>query len=309
MKGDFVVKTSAGVFNAVSPDMKLEQTIQRSSKSRGGIIGEQRSLEFVTQWQLLYHEVLEISNNLRQRTNTGQRSETSVNHNLSKQKIHRINENIGKIQHFLEERVNPYLLNQRKLQNISSQVIAQEHVAQQHLQFLELAASKFSSFRNDVYGSREQFLGDKISMFKLLPLDHVFLDASHSCVRKASNKDVKMAEKLLNIAGEKCGGKRNALRYDITRYSYLYDGDLMTKTVNKSKLLEELESYLLPSNYNEQIPNDACLLVDFMSFIRSQVISYVQFSSFGQLADTLFTRCLNLPKSAIMHIETWIIIC
>ena len=43
MNGGFVVKTSPGVFNAVSPDMKLEQTIQRYSKSRGCIIGEQRS--------------------------------------------------------------------------------------------------------------------------------------------------------------------------------------------------------------------------------------------------------------------------
>ena len=32
MKGKFVVKTKKGSFNAVSPDMKLEQTIQRSKK-------------------------------------------------------------------------------------------------------------------------------------------------------------------------------------------------------------------------------------------------------------------------------------
>ena len=303
MKGGFVVKTSAGVFNAVSPDMKLEQTIQRSSKSRGGIIGEQRSLEFVTQWQLLYHEVLEISNNLRDRSNTGQISETSVHHNLSKKKILHINENIGKIQDFLNERGNPYLLSQKKLQNISSQVIAQEHVAQQHLQFFELTQSKFSSFRNNVFGSRDQFLGDKITMFKLLPVDHISSDESNSSsTKKTSIKDIKMAEKLLNIASEKCGGKKNALRYDITPYNYLYDGDLMTKTVNKSQFMEELEQYLIPTDYNEEIPSNVSLLVDFMSFIRSQVISHVQFTSFGQLSDTLFIRCRNLTENHLMHI-------
>ena len=37
MEGKFVVKTSAGFFNAVAPDMKLEQSIQQSKKGAGGI--------------------------------------------------------------------------------------------------------------------------------------------------------------------------------------------------------------------------------------------------------------------------------
>ena len=42
MNGHFVIKHKGGKFNSVSPDMKLEQTIQRASKDTGGIIGEQR---------------------------------------------------------------------------------------------------------------------------------------------------------------------------------------------------------------------------------------------------------------------------
>ena len=40
MDGKFFVKTNTGYFRAVSPDMKLEQTIQRSKKGSGGIIGQ-----------------------------------------------------------------------------------------------------------------------------------------------------------------------------------------------------------------------------------------------------------------------------
>ena len=61
MEGKFVVKTSADFFNAVEPDMKLEQSIQRSKKSAGGIIGQTKQNAFVTEWELAYHEVLEIS--------------------------------------------------------------------------------------------------------------------------------------------------------------------------------------------------------------------------------------------------------
>ncbi|KAG1674001.1 Proton-coupled amino acid transporter 1 [Nymphon striatum] len=42
MKGNFVIKTKPGSFNAVSPDMKLEQT------SQSGIIGQTRKASYVT---------------------------------------------------------------------------------------------------------------------------------------------------------------------------------------------------------------------------------------------------------------------
>ena len=39
MQGYFVVKDKLGKFNSVSPDMKLEQTIQKASKDPDEIIG------------------------------------------------------------------------------------------------------------------------------------------------------------------------------------------------------------------------------------------------------------------------------
>ena len=44
MCSQFVVKDRAdGYFHAVAPDMKLEQSIQRSSKSEGGIVTDTKS--------------------------------------------------------------------------------------------------------------------------------------------------------------------------------------------------------------------------------------------------------------------------
>ena len=60
------VKTSKGRYNAVAADMKLEQSINRSAKSTPGIIGQTRSLQYVTEWQLIYHEGLDISNAFRE---------------------------------------------------------------------------------------------------------------------------------------------------------------------------------------------------------------------------------------------------
>ena len=70
MQGYFVVKQRYGSFNAVAGDMKLEQTIQRSQKSAGGIIGQTRQSEYVTKWEIVYHEILSISNAFREISNT-----------------------------------------------------------------------------------------------------------------------------------------------------------------------------------------------------------------------------------------------
>ena len=60
--GEFVVKGKPGTFNAVSHDMKLEQAIQRSKKSQPGIIGQTRQNNYLTEGELGYHEILNISN-------------------------------------------------------------------------------------------------------------------------------------------------------------------------------------------------------------------------------------------------------
>ena len=57
----FAVKTSIVYFKAVAADMKSEQTIQRSQKGSGGVIGQAKQEAFVTEWELAYHEVLAIS--------------------------------------------------------------------------------------------------------------------------------------------------------------------------------------------------------------------------------------------------------
>ena len=61
MAGRWVIKDKEGRFNSVSPDIKLEQTIQRVSKDMGGIIGEQQEEAFVAEWNLVFHETHQIS--------------------------------------------------------------------------------------------------------------------------------------------------------------------------------------------------------------------------------------------------------
>ena len=62
LAGKFVVKRTSGLFNSVGTDMCLEQTINRSQKSSSGIIGSSRRKQCVSQWELIYHQMLAVSN-------------------------------------------------------------------------------------------------------------------------------------------------------------------------------------------------------------------------------------------------------
>ncbi len=110
MKGQFVVKDRSGSFNAVAPDMKLEPSIQRASKSQGGIVGQARNSGIVVEWQLLFHEVLSISNIFRALTNERlmDHLETSIHHELSGKKGQLFVNNVAQLLDFVQSRNNPF---------------------------------------------------------------------------------------------------------------------------------------------------------------------------------------------------------
>ena len=62
IKGKFSVKRTSCNFNFVGVDMCLEQMINRSSKGKGGVVGETERKEFFTMWNLIYHEMLRVNN-------------------------------------------------------------------------------------------------------------------------------------------------------------------------------------------------------------------------------------------------------
>ena len=112
MLGKFVVKTQIGNFNGVSPNFKLEQTVQRSKKSAAGIIGHTRQLSYVTEWELIYYEVLAIS--VYQNITSAGLSfrETNLHHELGGSLYKLMNESVNKTYRFITERGNPFLTSQ-----------------------------------------------------------------------------------------------------------------------------------------------------------------------------------------------------
>ena len=64
--GNFPVKGSSGKFNQVWTDLKLEQSINRNSKTAGGLVGISRNENAVNRWHLTANDRVKIVESTRQ---------------------------------------------------------------------------------------------------------------------------------------------------------------------------------------------------------------------------------------------------
>ena len=110
----FVIKTKPGSFNSVALDMKLEQSIQRSKKGFGGIIGQAKQATFVLEWELMYHEILAIVNGYSEINNIKGHSDSNKDYNsknhyeLSGGYGRLFNALVKKVSDFIKSKVNPF---------------------------------------------------------------------------------------------------------------------------------------------------------------------------------------------------------
>ena len=150
-----------------------------------------------------------------------------------------------------------------------------------------------------MYIHQTSLVSDRIKRFNLLPINHQ--DTQKSTDTKdvrISEKESRRALKTLMMAKGKFGDVASVLKYDITSYSYLFDGDRMTSDC-KSKLIEEIEKKLLPSDYDFKSDEEYVTVVDFMSFIRNQKVDRTKLKTFGDCKEDLLFMYITNPQSYI----------
>ena len=150
MKESLVINETHRKFSGVSPDMKLEQTIRRVQKSSSGIIGQTRWISYVSKWEVVYNEIIAISNTFRRLTNsTLGESESELHHELDGNYAKVFNAQVTNITNFLVARGNSYLPeSQPQLRNIISSVHASESATQQLIEFYQNSVESYLSFWN-----------------------------------------------------------------------------------------------------------------------------------------------------------------
>lgn len=293
LRGQFVVKDKgAGNFNAVAPDMKLEQSIQRSSKSVGGIVGQTKNLAIAVEWQLIFHEILLISNNFREIMNdiSMDHSESArVHHELTGRKADMLNKNVARLLDYVNGKGNPYIIEVPgiKLHNLVTKQLADKEVALRLLQLQENGDRLIKEFRNERFLQKTKKLSATISKRNLPKMDFKPSPTISTTLNTVSSKMIAAAQREIEIIKERGMSFKTIYSYDILPISPIFEGDLPSKP-DKSTLISDLEKNLATADMNFSGGN-LSVVVDFMSKIRS----FPNLSSFET-----FDRAINCALAA-----------
>ena len=152
MEGKFAVKRTPGCFKAVGADMALEQTINRAQKSVSGIIGSSKKKQYVAKWEIVYHEMLAITNLHRELAGLGTTSyELNVNRAFSMAATEFEEANIRSILDVIERNENPFTTptTDSRLHNIQTKEVMTDDIRNQLLNAEKIGKVAYESLRKE----------------------------------------------------------------------------------------------------------------------------------------------------------------
>ena len=303
IQGYFVIRDKEGKFNTVSPDMKLEQTIQRSQKSSKGILGQTRKSTYVAEWELVYHEILMICNAFRNITNSNvmAHSEAVIHHDLSGNRSEHFHENVTRLLQFMNQHGNPYDINEPvRLHNFITKQYVNEYTKDRLLNIRKHGLEQYNQFKQERFILKQKKLSELISKVKLPSFDHQTLSQPVT-VKLITKKELSQAHRDMEIAKERGESIKNILSYDLLPTNTLFAGDSPTKPV-KHTLIAQIEKNLSPEHFkfNENSPLQTTVVVDFMSQVR--MIKMSSLKTFGEVVSTVLQRSTSVCSLQELHI-------
>ena len=175
LKGRFTVKRSDVPFTSVATDQALEQTINRTSKSAGGIIGTTKKKEAVAAWDMTFHELLSICNFFREITYIDTDSDFEIHHEYSNASIKNSESAVAKILCYIEDKkINLFKSGSQPLRNIVTEQLVHSDIVPEILNIFEKGIERYEKFREERFVNRNKHLSAVIPRanlpdFKTLP--------------------------------------------------------------------------------------------------------------------------------------------
>ena len=161
--GQWVVQESSGaLFTAAAGDMKMEQTHQRTSKGPAGhyIVGCTRIVNLVTKFNILFHEIESIRNNLLNvlsKSEVMKHSEIYVHHTLHGSKGMRFHKCVTKLLDFVIGHGNPYETCISPLHNFITKQAVHARISERIVKALENGETHYQEFHTSRKIGRDKF--------------------------------------------------------------------------------------------------------------------------------------------------------
>ena len=147
----FSIKDKPGRFSAVGGDPKLEQTINLSSICSDRVIGHTKQKQYIAQWELIYHEMMAVTNLHREYTGVSESTSEAWHHHESSQSTTiRKEGHIQAMMKFIEERGSPFSAECPKvLRNFVTKEVMTEENRKHGLNASEKGKERYETFHRE----------------------------------------------------------------------------------------------------------------------------------------------------------------
>ena len=296
VSGEFVVQRQNNYgFSQIACDQLIEQTLNRDSKTKGGLTGITMNKGAVNRWILSHHHRATIAKECR--LMAGQESCCSSRKDLDKAVVERDEKKVIGIIDTIESMVDPFSCEGNELINISTGIVASADIKVDLLnayQIGKVASERFFVERIQTDGTVDFFSPIKTNKLKS------FANMGKKTTTKLTNSqtvtlkfDEKLFTRLLLIGKSRDVDLRQLLAHALSTVPASLgtnDGQL-AKTV-KSKLMHELEAVASVCQLQD-ISSSSAIMIDGMAII--QTLSTVP-GTFSELANHLFKCIMSIGR-------------
>lgn len=299
LKGDFVAQRQTNYgFGQIACDQLIEQTLNRDSKTKGGLTGITLSSSAVSRWVLSHHERASIAKACK--TMAGKDDSGLKKNDLLTTRMRNDEERILALESTIASMVDPFAYEGNDLLNIASGVVAQDDVRCDLVKAWETgkaASEKFYAERLTDGGTVDLFAPIRANKLKTFSSGtgkkSVTKLKSETVTLKASGD---LFRRLLLIGQTRKIDLKLLLSHALTTIPAClgtYDG--MNVKTDKAKLMHELEEAV--SDADTEIischTGDAALIVDGMAMLQTVNTAA---ATFGSFATKMLENLLNIGR-------------
>ena len=306
LSGNHPVKRSGGSFNQVWTDLALEQSINRDSKTKGGIIGFTQQRDAVNRWYLTAHTRASIVSSTKAMCGNEDiellRNETGQPHKeAGTSRIERGESDVRKLLTVLtEQMLNPFDTSKHKsklVMNLATGLTASDDVTNDIASARTIGQENFKELvKTRLVGGHEKGVMDPIRKNKLKTLRFyrtpVKLSSDNPSMPKIIDADRGFFSRLIVVAKSRSVDLKDILTHELSPVPYsLAHPDSTLRKTTKSKLLHILESEVTTYETPPKSDSKCSWIYDGMALVQKTKVT-IQ-STFGEYAEVLLNVILK----------------
>lgn len=274
-QGYFTVKRSLGKFNSVATDHALEQSLIRSSKVQGGLIGITKNENAMLKWSTLYHYKASVTKDLQEycyafEDPTGD-SDIQLHKESGSFRVERDEVDVQYIMKFLLDNDNPFESSPAPLRNIVNGIVASGKVTEFLLNVQENGKKLLEKFVEERIIQKVKGIYAPLQRVVVLTLSEVSSDTNKKGGNKYELTSTNVSSTVM-LANQRNFSVQDLLQYEMVNYppSLAHENGMLKKSV-KSDLMNAIEKDTDCSKLIKEIYplENSVFVIDGMCFIHN----------------------------------------